>query len=139
MINFEEKFGFRFATLGLKLVDYPDVEAFEANVVLDSLYTKAPALTAEQNDQLYKAVSEEYGESDWKGLKEDPYINALQIKFSYALTCHKAQGGQWPVVFVDQGFVKEDEMNEDFLRWLYTAVTRATRELYLVNFNNNFF
>jgi len=139
VIDLEEKHGFRFARLGLQLVDYPDTASFEAMVILDSLYTQAPALKQEDNDRLYKSVAEEYGESDWKQLKNDPYLNALQIKFSYALTCHKAQGGQWEIVFLDQGFIPGDDINEDFLRWLYTAITRSTRELYFVNFNDKFF
>ena len=139
VIDFEEKYGLRFAKLGLKLVDYPDTESFEAMIILDSLYTHAPALTQEESDRLYKEVSQEYGESDWKQLKNDPYLNALQVKFSYALTCHKSQGGQWQIVFVDQGFIPDNEVNEDFLRWLYTAITRSTRELYFVNFDDKFF
>jgi exodeoxyribonuclease-5 len=72
-------------------------------------------------------------------LKNSPYYNALQVKFSYAITCHKSQGGQWPIVFIDQGFLKEENIDENFLRWLYTAITRATEKVYLINFNSLFF
>lgn len=142
--SFEELYGFRFATLELRLLDYPDEPHFEAKVLLDTLYSPSPSLTRDQYRSLYQQVSEDYADVASKVerqelIRKDPYLNALQVKFAYALTCHKAQGGQWKAVFVDQGYLKEDQVDKDFTRWLYTAVTRATEELYLVNFNPLFF
>jgi len=144
IVSFEEMYGLRFATLSVKLVDYPNEPAFEAKVILDTLYSESPALTIDQNKVLYNLVREDY--ADLSSLKErreaiknDPYLNALQIKFAYALTCHKSQGGQWPVVFVDQGFIDLENIDKDYLRWLYTAVTRATDQLFMVNFDKSFF
>lgn len=142
--NFEELYDFRFATLELRLLDYPDEPHFEAKVLLDTLYSPSPSLTRDQYRELYKKVSEDYADVASKVerqelIRKDPYLNALQVKFAYALTCHKAQGGQWKAVFVDQGYLKEDQVDRDFTRWLYTAMTRATEELYLVNFNPMFF
>ncbi|MGI9544627.1 MAG: ATP-dependent DNA helicase [Cyclobacteriaceae bacterium] len=141
--HFEERYGFRFATLELQLTDYPDEEKFEALVLLDTLHTKTASLEPEQSTKLYRAVAADYQDITnpkllAAALKEDPYLNALQVKFSYALTCHKSQGGQWQAVFVDQGFLKEAKTDLEYLRWLYTAVTRATQELFLVNFSPEF-
>jgi exodeoxyribonuclease-5 len=142
--NFEEFYGFRFATLELRLLDYPDEPNFEAKVILDTLHSPSPSLTRDQYRDLYRQVSEDYEDVASKVerkelIKKDPFLNALQIKFAYALTCHKAQGGQWKAVFVDQGYLPEDKVDRDFTRWLYTAITRATEELYLVNFDQTFF
>lgn len=144
VITFEELYGFRFATLELRMIDYPAENNFEAKVILDTLHTETPALPDDLNKQLYEAVLEDY--QDLKSIKErkeamkkDPYLNALQIKFAYALTCHKSQGGQWNAVFVDQGFLKDDSIDKAYIRWLYTAVTRATEQLFLVNFNNQMY
>jgi len=144
IVSFEEMYGLRFATLSLKLIDYPDEPAFEAKVVLDTLYSESPALTMDQNKILYNQVKEDYADLSTvkerrEAIKNDPYLNALQIKFAYALTCHKSQGGQWPIVFVDQGFVDLNNIDKDYLRWLYTAVTRATKQLFMVNFDKSFF
>lgn len=141
--NEEEEYGFRFATMLLRLIDY-DMPAFEAKVILDTLHTEHPSLPPSQYDQLYQKVAESYADitqqrKKQEALKKDPYLNALQIKFAYAITCHKSQGGQWKAVFVEQGFLKEDMLNEEFLRWLYTAITRAEKELFLVNFRPEFF
>ncbi|MDE7378343.1 MAG: AAA family ATPase [Paraprevotella sp.] len=130
-------YGFRFADVQLRFPDYGDYEV-EATVLLDTLQAEAPALTREQSDRLFYAVWEDYPEitrknERMKKMKEDPYFNALQVKYAYAVTCHKAQGGQWENVFLDVGFMPEGEVTADFLRWLYTATTRATRTLYLVN------
>lgn len=130
-------YGFRFADVRLRFPDYEDTEV-EATVLLDTLQAEAPALTREQSDRLFYAVWDDYPEitqkrERMKKLKSDPYFNALQIKYAYAVTCHKAQGGQWENVFLDVGFMPEGEATTDFLRWLYTATTRATRNLYLVN------
>lgn len=142
--GFEEMYGLRFATLELRLLDYPEEPFFEAKVVLDTLYSPSPSLSREQYRSLYDQVSSDYADVANKTertelIRKDPYLNALQVKFAYALTCHKAQGGQWKAVFVDQGYLQEDQVDRDFVRWLYTAVTRATEELYLVNFSPTFF
>jgi len=143
IISYHEAYGFRFADLELKLVDY-DAGKFEARVILDSLHTPTPAMNADDNRKLYTEVLKDYEDLANKkekaeALKNDPFLNALQVKFAYALTCHKAQGGQWKAVFIDQGFVKDDMINQDFVRWMYTALTRATEEAFLVNFDNKFF
>ncbi len=132
-----ELYGFRFADILLRFPDYDDVEV-EATVLLDTLQSEAPALTREQSDRLFHAVEEDYMDISvrrerMKKLKSDPYFNALQVKYAYAVTCHKAQGGQWQRVFVDQGYVTEEMLTPDYFRWLYTAFTRATETLYLVN------
>lgn len=135
--NIRELYGFQFADVTAELPDYDDRE-LTATVLLDTLSTDAPALTADRQQALYEAVMADYADiprkSDrLKKLKEDPYYNALQIKFAYAVTCHKAQGGSWEHVYVDQGYLTDDMINADYLHWLYTAFTRATRQLYLVN------
>ncbi len=145
VVSFEEKFGFRFATLDLQMLDYPEMEPFRATVILDTLQSKTPALTDEENNKLYKEVLQEYLDSGLnpreasEAVRKDEYLNALQIKFAYALTCHKSQGGQWKIVFLDQGFRKNQELDREYIRWLYTAFTRAERELYLINFPDFFF
>ncbi len=144
IVNTEDMYGFRFATLEFQLVDLPEAEPFEAKVILDTLHTHAPALTPEQNKELYAAVLEDYQDITNKKilnekLREDSYLNALQIKYAYAVTCHKSQGGQWKSVFVDQGYLTEEQINKEYIRWLYTAITRASSELYLVNFNQMLF
>ncbi len=140
----EEMHGFRFANLDLRLIDYPTEPVFQAKVVLDTLYSHATSLSEEQHRSLYKSVLEDYldlssKKERLKAIRKDPYLNAVQVKFAYALTCHKSQGGQWKVVFLDQGYLKDDMINKEYLRWLYTAVTRASQELYLINFNKEFF
>ena len=132
-----EFYGFRFADVLLRFPDYEDVE-LETTVLLDTLQSEAPALTREQADRLFHAVEEDYADvavkrERMKKIKNDPYFNALQVKYAYAVTCHKAQGGQWSRVFVDQGYVTGDMLTPDYFRWLYTAFTRATEVLYLVN------
>jgi len=139
----EELYGFRFANVSLRLIDYPDIE-FDCKILLDTLSIESAALTSEQNRKLFDAVAEDYQDirskkKRWEKIRENPYFNALQVKFAYAVTCHKAQGGQWKAVFVDQGYLTEEMLNTEFLRWLYTAFTRPTERLYLVNFNKEFF
>ena len=136
-----DMYGFRFADVWLRFPDYDDVE-LEATVLLDTLQSEAPALTKTQSDALFFAVEADYMDitvrrERLKKLKTDPYFNALQVKYAYAVTCHKAQGGQWQRVFVDQGYVTEDMLTPDYVRWLYTAFTRATETLYLVNWPPN--
>ncbi len=135
--NVHELYGFRFAEVTMTLPDYDDYE-LTATVCLDTLTTEAPALTHEQQEQLFNAVMEDYADNPQKAerikkLKSDRYYNALQIKFSYAVTCHKAQGGQWAHVYLDQGYMTDDMLTPDYIHWLYTAFTRATEQLYLVN------
>jgi ATP-dependent exoDNAse (exonuclease V) alpha subunit len=135
--NVHELYGFRFAEVTMQLPDYDDYE-LTTMVILDSLTTEAPALTREQQEQLYNAVLEDYADISLqaeriKKLKSDRYYNALQIKFAYAVTCHKAQGGQWAHIYLDQGYMTDDMLTPDYIHWLYTAFTRATEKLYLVN------
>ncbi|QCR21733.1 ATP-dependent RecD-like DNA helicase [Pontibacter sp. SGAir0037] len=143
IIRYEDMYGFRFADIRIRFVDYPDAEEQEVKIMLDTLYSDAPALPADQNKKLYEEVLRDYADIKTKRerskeLKKNPYLNALQVKFAYALTCHKAQGGQWKAVFVDQGYLKEEMVNEEFARWLYTALTRSSEELFLLNFNAQF-
>ena len=131
-------YGFRFADVQLTLPDYNDYE-LEATVLLDTLHTDAPALPKADNDRLFYAVLEDYSNIStkrerMKKMKADPYYNALQVKYGYAVTCHKAQGGQWKKVFLDQGYISPEMLTPDYFRWLYTAFTRATETLYLVNY-----
>ncbi len=135
--NVHECHGFRFAEVTMTLPDYDDYE-LTAMTMLDTLTSEAPALTREQQETLYNKVMEDYADIPRKSerikkIKEDRYYNALQIKFAYAATCHKAQGGQWAHVYVDQGYMTDDMLNGDYMHWLYTAFTRATEQLYLVN------
>jgi len=140
----EEQYGFRFAELVIELLDYPDEEPLSCKVMLDTLYSETPSLSNADNKRFYEAVLQDYMHIENKKfrmeeLKKDPYYNALQIKFAFAVTCHKAQGGQWPAVFIDQGYLTDEMLNTEFLRWLYTGVTRSNRELFLVNFSDQFF
>ena len=142
--SFEEMYGLRFATLELRLLDYPDEPFFEAKVVMDTLYSPHPALSTEQYRDLYKQVAEDYADVASKAermelIKKDPYLTSLQVKFAYALTCHKSQGGQWDAVFVDQGYLTDEMVTKEYIRWLYTAVTRAKKELFMVNFHPKFY
>ena len=130
-------YGFRFATLLLQLPDYGNYE-LEATVLLDTLTSEAPALTHEQQEQLFHQIEEDYQDvplkaDRMKAIRQDQFYNALQVKFAYAVTCHKAQGGQWAHVYVDQGYMTDDMLTPDYIHWLYTAFTRATEMLYLVN------
>ena len=130
-------YGFRFATLLLQFPDYGNYE-LEATVLLDTLTSEAPALTHEQQEQLFHQIEEDYQDiplkaDRMKAIRQDQFFNALQVKFAYAVTCHKAQGGQWAHVYVDQGYMTDDMLNPDYIHWLYTAFTRATEMLFLVN------
>ena len=135
--NIRELYGFRFADASLEFPDYNNTE-LDTVVVLDTLTTEAPALTREQNDKLFQSVMEDYADvprkaDRMKQLREDAYFNAMQIKFGYAVTCHKAQGGQWAHIYLDQGYMTDEILTPDYIHWLYTAFTRATEHLYLVN------
>ena len=130
-------YGFRFATLLLQFPDYGNYE-LEATVLLDTLTSEAPALTHEQQEQLFHQIEEDYQDvplkaDRMKAIRQDQFYNALQVKFAYAVTCHKAQGGQWAHVYVDQGYMTDDMLTPDYIHWLYTAFTRAKEMLYLVN------
>ena len=139
--NIHELYGFRFAEVTMTFPDYDDYE-LTATVLLDTLTSEAPALTHEQQEQLFNAVMEDYADIPVKAdriakLKTDRYYNALQVKFAYAVTCHKAQGGQWAHIYLDQGYMTDDMLTPDYIHWLYTAFTRATEKLFLVNWPKN--
>lgn len=136
-----ELYGCRFAEVVLSFPDYDNYE-LEVNLLLDTLHTDSPALPKEQNDKLFYAILEDYADiptkrERMKKMKANPYYNALQVKYAYAVTCHKAQGGQWKNVFLDQGYLTDESLTPDYFRWLYTAFTRATENLYLVNYPKN--
>lgn len=142
--NVHEMHGFRFADLDLEFLDNHEGDTVKCRVILDSLYVDAAQMPYSEQQKLYESIATDYEDIPYKkdrleAIKRDPYYNALQIKFSYAITCHKAQGGQWPLVFVDQGYLTDEMLNTEFMRWLYTAITRATDELFLVNFDEKFF
>ncbi len=137
--NIRELYGFHFADVSLEFPDYNKTE-LDTVVVLDTLVAEAPALTQEQNTKLFQSVMEDYADiprkaDRMKQLREDQYFNAMQIKFGYAVTCHKAQGGQWAHIYLDQGYMTDEMLTTDYIHWLYTAFTRATEHLYLVNWN----
>ena len=141
--KYEELYGYRFANVSLKFIDYDDLEV-DCKIFLDTLDLEAASFTSADNQKLFHAVAEDYTDirskkKRWEKIRENPHFNALQVKFAYAVTCHKAQGGQWDAVFIDHGYIVEDMLNKEFLRWLYTAFTRPVKKLYLVNFNKEFF
>lgn len=141
--GYEELYGFRFADVSLRFIDYENVE-LDCKIFLDTLSIESASFSYEQNRQLFETVSEDYQDiknkkNRWKKIRENPYFNALQVKYAYALTCHKAQGGQWKTVFIDHGYLVEDMLDVEYYRWLYTAFTRPVEKLYLVNFNKSFF
>ncbi|WP_353720603.1 AAA family ATPase [Dyadobacter sp. 676] len=140
----QEMHGFRFADVTLRLTDYEKQPEFDAKIFLDTLHSPSASMSAEDNKKLYESVQQDYfyiksKKDRVEALRKDPYLNALQVKFAYALTCHKAQGGQWSAVFVDQGYLPDEQINTEFVRWLYTAITRATDEVFLMNFHPQFF
>jgi exodeoxyribonuclease-5 len=144
IVNLEDRYGYRFADIEIRLTDDPTNQVLSVKVILDTLHSDYPSLT----DQQYKSLAQEViGDYDGdlksreakEALKTDPYLQALQIKFAYAMTCHKSQGGQWRAIFLDKGYVTPEQQDLDFLRWLYTGVTRANDELFLVNFDERFF
>lgn len=142
--NVQELYGFRFADATVRFVDYPDEPSHDCKLLLSTLYSESPSLTSDEANTLFNNVMEDYADLPRKSdrlheLRQNPYFNALQVKFAYALTCHKTQGGQWHTVIVDQGFLGENPVDRDYLRWLYTAFTRATDRVYLLNFDARFF
>ena len=133
-----ELYGFQFAEVKIKMVDYIDLEAFDTTIILDTLKSDLPSLSYEQSNLLYQEIQKDYShiKSKYKRFiktKKNPFFNALHVKFSYSITCHKAQGGQWPVVFIEKPYLK-DGPDIDYMRWLYTALTRAESKLYLIGF-----
>ncbi|MBI9067759.1 MAG: ATP-binding domain-containing protein, partial [Salinivirgaceae bacterium] len=141
--KYKELYDKRFANVSLRFLDYPDIE-IDANVLINTLSSETASLSSEENSKFFFTVQEDYlnlktKKARYQKIKENPYFNALQIKFSYAVTCHKAQGGQWKAVFVDQGWLSDEMLNTEYLRWLYTALTRPVERLYLVNFKDDFF
>ena len=141
----EEMYGFHFADVEIQLTDYQDEPNLSVKILLETLTSDSPALTQEEAEKLYRAVEEDYMDipnkrDRYKEMRKNPYFNALQVKFGYALTCHKTQGGQWPTVFIDAPYIKEDEsLQISDLRWFYTAVTRAQKQLFFVNFKDDYF
>ena len=143
IFSHHELYNFKFAKVEVQLVDYPDEKPFETVVLLDTLSSESPSLTYEEGNLLYRAVQEDYQHLSTKykrflAVKNNPYFNALQVKYSYAITCHKSQGGQWENVFIEQPYLP-DGPDLSYFRWLYTALTRAQTKLYLVGFQNDFF
>jgi exodeoxyribonuclease-5 len=139
----KELYGFKFAEVDIRMIDYPDQKPFETVLLLDTLASETPSLTYEESNKLYEAVREDYGheKSKYKQLlavKKNVFFNALQVKFSYAITCHKSQGGQWKTIFIEQPYLPEGPSKEYF-RWLYTAITRAQEKLYLIGFKDDYF
>ena len=136
-------YGFSFAEVKLRMIDYPNMQPFETVVLLDTLTSESPSLTYEESNKLYQAVKEDYADEKSKykqylAIKKNKYFNALQIKFSYTITCHKSQGGQWNTIFVEQPYLPEG-VSKPYFRWLYTAITRAQEKLYLIGFQKDFF
>ena len=142
--HFEDMYGFRFADVELSFTDYPDQPNLEAKILLDTLNSNSPSLTEEENRRLFTAIEEDYKDipnrrERYKEMKKNPWFNALQVKFAYALTCHKTQGGQWNSVFIDSSLNQKETIEVEDLRWLYTALTRAQERVYFVNFKEEFF
>ncbi|MFW6351715.1 MAG: ATP-dependent DNA helicase [Bacteroidota bacterium] len=140
----EEMYGFRFAKASIRMIDYPDEPELDLILLLDTLDVAGPSLSYDQSQKLFEKVSEDYIDEPSKTkrfakIKSNPYLNAVQVKFAYAVTCHKAQGGQWKNVFVEMGYIPEKIPDKEYFRWLYTALTRATENLYLMGFSEDFF
>jgi len=143
IFNVKELYGYRFAEVKIRMIDYPNQKPFETVLLLDTLTSESPSLSYEDSNRLYHEVGKDFAHEKSKykqllGIKKSKYFNALQVKFSYAVTCHKSQGGQWKTVFIEQPYLP-DGQNVDYLRWLYTAVTRAQEKVYLIGFNDDFF
>ncbi len=135
--KYQELYGYRYADCTVRLIDYNT--EIDVKLLLDALFEEAPALSAEKNKEMYYSILEDYSHlttkrKQYEGVRNNEFFNAIQVKYAYAVTCHKSQGGQWKSVFVDQGYVDEERIDKEYLRWLYTAITRATERVYLVNF-----
>jgi exodeoxyribonuclease-5 len=140
----EELYGFNFATIQAEFVDYPQEGEHEIIVMMDTLQAESPNLPREDMKRLFFEIEKDYAnelnkKKRYDKILKDPYFNALQIKYAYAVTCHKSQGGQWAHVYIDQGYLTEEMLDEGYFRWLYTAFTRATERVFLMNFNKEFF
>ncbi len=143
IFNIKEIYTFKFAEVKVKMVDYPNMPPFETVLLLDTITAESPSLSYEDGNRLYQEVMKDFAQEKSKykkflGVKNNKYFNGLQVKFSYAITCHKSQGGQWNTVFVEQPYLPNG-MDKEYLRWLYTAVTRAKNKLYLIGFKDDFF
>jgi len=143
IFSVKELYGFKFAEVELRMIDYPEMHPFETVLLLDTLTSESPSLTYEESNKLYQTVKEDYAHEKSKfkqflAIKSNKYFNALQVKFSYAMTCHKSQGGQWKTVFIEQPYLP-DGVSKEYFRWLYTAMTRAQEKLYLIGFKDDFF
>lgn len=141
--SIKELYGFKFAEVTLRMIDYPAMKPFETVLLLDTLTSESPSLTYEESNKLYEAIKEDYADEKSKykqylAIKKNKYFNALQVKFSYAITCHKSQGGQWDTVFIEQPYLPEG-VSVIYYRWLYTAITRAKKKLFLIGFKDDFF
>jgi exodeoxyribonuclease-5 len=135
--KYKELYGYRYADCTLRLIDYNT--EIEAIILLDAIYAEAPALSSEKNKEMFYSILEDYSHlkprrKQYEGVRNNEYFNAIQVKYAYAVTCHKSQGGQWKSVFIDQGYIEKERVDKEYLRWLYTAITRATDRVYLVNF-----
>ena len=142
--SIHDMYGFRFADVTIRFLDYPEEQELDVKILLDTIRSESPALSQADNNRLFQEVMKDHEDITNKRkrmekVKASPYFNALQVKFAYALTCHKTQGGQWETVFLDQCYLNDKMMNVEYLRWLYTAVTRATKKLFLINFEDKFF
>lgn len=142
--HYVELYGFHFVDASLRFVDYPNQPTLECKLILETLHSEAPSLTEDESHRLFANVMDDYTDIPSRRdrmveMRRNPYYNALQVKYAYALTCHKTQGGQWAQVIVDQGFLPDAGVDHAYLRWLYTAMTRATESLYMLNFNDSFF
>ncbi|MBP8792800.1 MAG: ATP-binding domain-containing protein, partial [Lutibacter sp.] len=136
-------YGFNFAEVKIRMIDYPNQQPFETVLILDTLTSESPSLTYEESNKLYQEVGKDFAHESSKykqllAIKKSKYFNALQVKFSYAVTCHKSQGGQWKTVFIEQPYLP-DGQSIPYLRWLYTAVTRAQEKVYLIGFSDDYF
>lgn len=143
IFSIKELYGFKFAEVSIRMIDYGDMQPLETILLLDTLTSESPSLTHEEYNKLYEAVKEDYQEEtskfkQYQRIKKNPYFNALQVKFSYAITCHKSQGGQWETVFIEQPYLPNG-VSKEYYRWLYTAITRAQKKLYLIGFKDEFF
>lgn len=142
IFKIRELYGFRFASVKIRMIDYPNQIPFEVELLLDTITSESPSLTYDESNTLYNEVMKDYeGESQYKkflNVKNNPQFNALQVKFSYAMTCHKSQGGQWHTVFIEQPYLPNG-IDRDYIRWLYTAITRAKEKLYLIGFKDEYF
>ncbi len=142
--HLEELYGFKFAEAEIRLADYPEEKELTVKLLLNTLDAPGPDISDVEQRQLFDEVERDYMSIPQRrkrlaAVKKDPYFNALHVKFAYAITCHKTQGGQWPVVFIDQGYVNEQQLDIEYMRWLYTAFTRATQKVFLMNFKDEFF